>query len=168
MDRVDTGFSFGPIVFVVALASLLVAAGLLFRRRTIVKRVPARLESIRPLMKTFGEFASEVSLGDQAIYQCQLAIDEACTNIIEHAYNHDSAGEIEVIFKMAGDGCTISLTDFGEPYDPTHIPRPEKGRDLEDAQPGGLGLYLMHTLMDEVRYTPSLQGNRLVMVKRRS
>jgi serine/threonine-protein kinase RsbW len=163
----SSGFSFGPLVFVVALASLLVGAVLLSRRRTIVKRVPARLESIRPLMQTFGEFASEVRLGDQAIYQCQLAIDEACTNIIRHAYNHDSTGEIEVMFKMAGDGCTISLTDFGEPYDPTNVPRPQKGQDLENAQPGGLGLYLMHTLMDEVRYTPGLQGNRLVMVKRR-
>ena len=149
------------------LGLLLAIAVFLMRGRVIRLRVPARFESIRWLAVFVDELAREAQLGERAAFQCRLALDEACTNIIEHAYAGNPAGEIEACIRAGRGVCTIRLTDFGEPYDPTDVaPPPQPGR-LDDVTPGGLGLYLMRTVMDDVRYTPSPRGNRLVMVKRR-
>ncbi len=107
-------------------------------------------------------------LGEQEAFACRLALDEACVNIIEHAYANDAGGEIEVTIQGKPGVCTICLTDFGESYDPEKVATPRFGGDLDAASPGGLGLYLMRTMMDEVQYVVSPYGNSLIMVKRRS
>jgi serine/threonine-protein kinase RsbW len=158
-------FSSGSAALVVVLA-LLVVIALVVRRRRVVFRVPARVESIRPVVARVSEVARRARLDEDAIFQCRLALDEACTNIIRHAYADDPSGEIEVVVE-AGEGiCTVHLIDFGEPYDPDQIPAPPIGSRVEESSPGGLGLYLMCAVMDEVRYTPGTRRNRLVMVKR--
>lgn len=156
-----------PWVYLLTLGVFLIAANRLSQRRSIVVRVPARHESIRSLWDTLSRLIREARLGDQAAFHCHLALDEACVNIIEHAYANDPAGVIEVAVQTAPGCCTISLTDFGEPYDPAQVPSPEPGRPIDEVEPGGLGLFLMRTLMDEVRYTPGPHGNSLTMVKRR-
>lgn len=156
-----------PWVFLVTLGIFLLMANRLSRRRSIVMRIPARHESIRSLWEMLNRFIQEARLGDQAAFHCRLALDEACVNIIEHAYANNPAGVIEVAIRAAPGCCTISLTDFGEPYDPAQIPSPKLGRPIDEMEPGGLGLFLMRTLMDEVRYTPGPRGNSLIMVKRR-
>ncbi len=159
-----------PILTLIALGGLgllLAIAAFLTRGRAIRLRVPARFESIRWLAALVDELAREAQLGEQAAFQCRLALDEACTNIIEHAYAGNPAGEIEACIRAGRGVCTIRLTDFGEPYDPTDVAPPPRPGHLDDITPGGLGLYLMRAVMDDVRYTPSPRGNRLVMVKHR-
>lgn len=156
-----------PLAFVIVLVLLLLVASLLARRRSVAFRVPATVESIRSVVARVHESAQQARLDEQALFQCRLALDEACTNIIEHAYANDPAGEIEVVVKV-GDGiCAIHLIDFGEAYDPAQVSSPPIGEGIEKASPGGLGLYLMRTVMDEVYYSSSPRGNRLIMVKRR-
>jgi serine/threonine-protein kinase RsbW len=113
-------------------------------------------------------YARRARLGEPDAYQCKLAVDEACSNIIRHAYGGEPTGEFDVLIQIDDGVFTIQLTDYGEPYDPQDIPSPTMGSTIEDAQPGGLGLYLIRSVMDEVHYTPDPHGNRLVMVKRRS
>ncbi len=149
-----------------ALGLLLVLAARLMRGRSIRLRVPARFESIRWLVSLLDELAREAQLNEQAIFQCRLALDEACANIIRHAYANDPSGEIEAHIRAGKRTFTIRLTDFGEPYDPaTLAAAPATVRGLDNARPGGLGLHLMRSVMDEVRYTPGPRGNHLVMVK---
>jgi serine/threonine-protein kinase RsbW len=112
--------------------------------------------------------ANKARLGEQEAFACRLALDEACVNIIEHAYANHETGEIEVTIESAPGVCTICLTDFGEPYDPSQVAQPRFGIDMEEANPGGLGLYLMRTMTDDVQYVVGPQGNSLIMVKRRS
>lgn len=150
-----------------ALLAVLAAAILLARKCAIHRRLPARVESIRWLGDVLARIGRKANLSERAIYQCRLALDEACANIIRHAYDNDPRGEIEAYIQAHDGMCTIHLTDFGKPYDPARVDLPQDSLSIDDTRPGGLGLHLMHTVMDEVHYTPGPYGNRLVMVKRR-
>ena len=101
-------------------------------------------------------------------YSVELAVDEACTNIIEHAYRGSHDGEIECTCDARDDDLTIILRDHGRPFDVASVPEPDLKADLEDRKVGGLGVFLIHKLMDDVRFEPlGKSGNVLTMVKRR-
>jgi serine/threonine-protein kinase RsbW len=100
-----------------------------------------------------------------ARFDLQLAVEEACCNIIEHAYE-GKAGQFSVGFETTGRDVTITLHDHGRPFDPAAVAAPDLDATWEERPIGGLGLHLMHKLMDEVRFTFENTGNMLVMVKR--
>mgnify|MGYP003735926103 CR=1 FL=1 len=83
-----------------------------------------------------------------------LVIDEACQNIIRHAYKGSTEGEITLEIRRDDDDLIVLLRDFADTVDVTKI----KPRDLEDIRPGGLGTHLIREIMDEVEITP-LPGN---------
>lgn len=93
-----------------------------------------------------------------------LAVNEACMNIIQHAYGAAGAGDILLEIFRSPQELTVRLTDFAGPIDPAAC----KPRRLDDVRPGGLGTHFMKTLMDEVCYLkpPSGQGNILQMKKK--
>ena len=93
-----------------------------------------------------------------------IAVDEACQNIIRHAYGGSPNGEIELKICRNEDELTILLRDFAETIDVSKV-RP---RDLEDVKPGGLGTHFMREVMDEVEFMPPPGdgGNLLRMMKR--
>lgn len=94
-----------------------------------------------------------------------LALNEACMNIIQHAYGAKSRGEIILEIFADPEAVTFRLTDFAAPVDKCCI----KSRDLADIRPGGLGVHLMNQVMDLVdfRNDPEGIGNILIMRKRR-
>ena len=112
--------------------------------------------------------AEAAGLDARAVYQVELAVDEACSNIVEHAYGGEGHGDIEVTCRINSDGLTVMLRDYGRPFDPTGVAPPDLHASLEDRDLGGLGLYFMRQLMDEVHFefTPD-SGNLLTMVKRK-
>ncbi len=125
------------------------------------KAQPANLKHIREslctLLKNKGfneDYSSDVV----------LAVDEACQNIIRHAYNFDEQGVIDLAVYLANNELSIELIDFATPVDPKCCnPKPQK-----DLVPGGLGTLFMNKLMDSVAYEcppPEGVGNKLVMTK---
>jgi serine/threonine-protein kinase RsbW len=109
-----------------------------------------------------------MGMDDSDTYTVELAVDEACTNIIEHAYRGIKGGDIECTCDAREDNLTIILRDHGHPFNPRSVSSPDLGADLKNRKVGGLGLYLIHKLMDEVRFEPlGESGNVLIMVKRR-
>src|SRR5687767_12850036 len=163
---ISLGKALNPWMFAAVLIAVLVIAAIVSSRRVVRLRVPARLDSIRPVIALTSDLARKARLSERAIYQCRLALDEACMNIIEHAYANNPDGEIEVVIETGRGRCAIQLTDFGESYHPGSVPEPEVGSPIEEVQPGGLGLFLMRKVMDEVRYIPGPRSNCLVMIKR--
>lgn len=99
-------------------------------------------------------------------FDLNLAVEEACTNVIEHAYG-GAGGEITVRFEARGADVCISVMDHGQPFDPDAVILPDLDVRLEDRRIGGLGLLLMQRLMDDVRFTFSAEGNKVELVKRR-
>ena len=93
-----------------------------------------------------------------------LVIDEACQNIIRHAYKGDPDGEIELQIDREGENLVFALLDRAPRIDPDQV----KGRDLDDVRPGGLGTHFIEQLMDRADFLPRPggTGNLLRMVKR--
>ena len=113
-----------------------------------------------------GLTAEKAGLDETAVYAVQLAVDEACTNIIEHAYGGESLGEISISTTVTPESFVVEIHDHGQPFDPDLIPVPNTNLPLDEIQPRGVGLFLMRKMMDEVRFKfePNL-GNTLTMVK---
>lgn len=111
--------------------------------------------------------AQDAGLDDSAVYGVQLAVDEACTNIIEHGYGGEGKGEIECTCEVLSNGLKVVLKDHAEPFDPLDVPDPRRNLPLEEIRPRGLGLFLMRKMMDDVDFRFSPKGNTLTMVKRR-
>ena len=129
----------------------------------------AKFEFLDEIREFVGEIARAGGFGDKDVYNIQLASDEAASNIIEHAYEGVSDGLLEISCGMRGDAITIILVDHGESFDPSEIPLPDLKADLSDRKIGGLGIFLMRKLMDEVHYDsqPGRNSNTLTMIKRK-
>lgn len=112
--------------------------------------------------------AKAAGLDEASIYAVQLAVDEAATNIIEHAYGGSGQGDLEITCEVLDDNLRITLHDHGKPFDPEKVPTPVVNVPLEKLKSRGLGVFLIRHMMDEVHYefSPN-EGNTLVMVKRR-
>jgi anti-sigma regulatory factor (Ser/Thr protein kinase) len=101
------------------------------------------------------------------IYAVQLSVDEACTNIIQHAYSNKKSGRIVIYCKLS-ESCNqfvVRIIDWGKSFDPTKVPKPNTQNDLNERREGGLGFFLITKLMDTVKYNSTQNENQLVMTK---
>ncbi len=129
---------------------------------------PANFNFLDDIREFVAQTAREGGFNEKEIYSLQLAADEAATNIIEHAYAGISDADFDVTCDMRGDTLTITMRDTGKPFNPSNVRQPNLKADLSERQIGGLGVYLMRKLMDEVHYiSNSKTGNLLTMTKRR-
>ncbi len=124
--------------------------------------IPANLESIR----SFVEYAANnFHVPETIVYNVVWAVDEAATNIILHGYAGKD-GILEVEVDRQGNTLLVRLKDQAPQFDPTSIPLPDLTLGLERRPPGGLGMYIIRKLMDQVLYrSPDQGGNELTLVK---
>lgn len=128
----------------------------------------AKFEYLDEIREFVGDIARKEGFSDKDVYNIQLATDEAASNIIEHAYENIADGVLELSCGVQGDVITIVLVDRGESFDPSEVPLPDLKADLSDRKIGGLGIFLMRKLMDEVHYEPRAdKRNVLTMTKRK-
>lgn len=128
----------------------------------------AKFEYLDEIREFVGDIARAGGFSDKDIYNIQLAADEAASNVIEHAYEGVSNGLLELSCGVNGNTITIILVDHGESFDPSEIPMPDLKADLSERKIGGLGIFLMRKLMDEVYYeTRPNNSNVLTMTKRK-
>ena len=111
-------------------------------------------------------YAEQAGFNPNEVYAIQTAVDEACSNIIDHAYGGENIGDIEITIQQIKDGLRIILRDNGEPFDPDDIPAPDITSPLEIRKERGLGIYFMRKLMDSVIFEFSqARGNKLTLEK---
>ncbi|MEX2456241.1 MAG: ATP-binding protein [Balneolaceae bacterium] len=101
------------------------------------------------------------------IADIRLAVDEAVTNIIKHAYQNDPSQEINISLKFNDPELCIFLTDTGKTFEFGTYQQPDIKKQIEQKKRGGMGVYLIHSLMDKVTYTRKGQKNRMIMCKNR-
>jgi serine/threonine-protein kinase RsbW len=129
---------------------------------------PGRYESLASIAVCIRQAALEAGFDASTRYSVEVAVDEACSNIIEHAYGGEDRGEISVTYHIKPDVLEIVLRDWGEPFNPDAIPEPNFSIPLEKITTGGLGLYTIHRVMDEVNFEFSAEhGNVLTLIKKR-
>jgi anti-sigma regulatory factor (Ser/Thr protein kinase) len=106
-------------------------------------------------------FLKKCDFDESSIELLVLGLDEACTNIIRHAYCHDEK-PVRLEMERLHDRVRFVLRDYGRPCDPKGI----RSRPLEDVRPGGVGVYIIRQVFDYVKYEPRARGTRLVLEKR--
>jgi len=130
------------------------------------KTFPGNYHSLSKVSKFVVEAAQEAGLDEQEIYQVDLAVDEACCNIIDHAYGGEDLGEMQCSVEIGENSLTVVLKDRGRPFDPSRVPLPVYDVPIEQLKRRGVGFFLMHKVMDELHFESSSEnGNTLVMVK---
>ena len=128
----------------------------------------AKYTSLDEIRTCVGQAARNASLNDKAVYAVQLAVDEACTNIIDYAYSGESEQEIKIDCEISPDALTITIEDNGKPFDVDAVSTPDVNLPLAERQVGGLGIFLINNLMDAVQHLPMGElGNTLVLTKKR-
>ncbi len=132
-------------------------------------KFPGSFESLPAISIFITSIAREIGFNEDEVYAVELAVDEACTNIIEHAYASKSSGEIICTCEQVDEGLEIVLKDQGKRFSPEGIPDPDPTVPLEKVSGRGAGLYLMRKMMDKVEFGfDPLNGNVLKMYKRKS
>ena len=128
--------------------------------------VPGRYENLVKLSEFVRQSAQEAGLESFAIYSVETAVDEACANIIEHAYGGEGQGEIECCCEVEETGLIVRLKDHGKPFNPETVHDPNTRAPLKKRNSHGLGLFIMRKWMDDVRFEFNPEtGNVLTMVK---
>jgi serine/threonine-protein kinase RsbW len=136
--------------------------------QSVTKKFAGRFENLAQIDEFTRQFASGCGFAPDAVYMIETAVDEACSNIIEHAYKGADIGEIECRLLANSAGLTITLIDRGKPFDPTLTSPPDINAPLEDRDTHGLGIFMFRKIMDEVNYRHMPDGaNILTLVKRR-
>jgi serine/threonine-protein kinase RsbW len=129
-------------------------------------KVRSKTENLSKIRDFIYRNAASAGFSDESIEDIILAVDEACTNIIKHAYNLDPEGEILVKLMYNSNKLIVEITDFGISFEPEKVPDPDLQKYYQQHKVGGLGMYLMKTLMDEVKYiTVPGEYNQVSLVK---
>ncbi len=125
----------------------------------------AQLERIGEFMVTV---LREFGLEEQKIFHLQLAVDEACANIIKYGYAAEMAGakKIMICCSRCDGAIAVEIRDKGKPFDPRTVAPPDLEASLEEREIGGLGIYFMTKLTDAISYAYKDGQNVLTMVVR--
>jgi serine/threonine-protein kinase RsbW len=126
----------------------------------------AYLESLRDFREFIKQHCANLSgVDNEVLYDIQLAVDEACTNVITHGYQDLNPGSIILDLEIDPDKVTTSLTDFGHSFEPSSAPTPNIHAPLEERELGGYGLFLIQQTMDQIDYQVTEDGNKMILTK---
>ncbi len=130
---------------------------------TIDISIPAKPEYLKIIRAAVNSLCEVKGICKDDLNNVILAVDEACSNIIRHAYGGPTDKPIQAKINICQDKFEIYLRDFGVKADHKKI----KPRKLDDVRPGGLGVHFIKSVMDEVIYDNNFdQGNQLKLVKK--
>ena len=114
--------------------------------------IESRTEQLNAVRQFVSEAAREFGFSVEEVSKIALAVDEACTNVIKHAYKYDSSKHLTITIKPEKEKFEVLVTDTGLQFDPAGLQTPDMREYLAHFKKGGLGVYLMKNLMDEVEY----------------
>jgi len=131
--------------------------------RAIRLRIPAKPEYITLCRLALTGLAQLRTMSEETIADLKLALTEAVSNSVRHAYGDHRAGHVEITYELHSDRLGIEVVDDGEGFDPDEAPSFEGG----DLSEGGLGIAIIRTIADEleIRSRPGERGSRLRFVK---
>lgn len=121
----------------------------------IEMKIPAKPDFIGVIRLTLSGIASRMGFSYDEIEDLKIATSEACTNAVQHAYRDNEKGEVKIGFGLFGDRLEVMVSDSGRSCDFDEVRQGlgpyENAQNVELLREGGLGLYLIETLMDEVK-----------------
>ncbi len=133
---------------------------------TYTLRLTNKLSELDKIRDTLEELAAKWAIPPETGISVNLALEEAFTNIVNYGYNDNTDHEIEMVFTFDYDQLTISITDDATPYDPTRQPDPDIELSAPERPVGGLGVFLIKKIMDDVQYARNNDKNILTLKKK--
>lgn len=127
--------------------------------------IQSRTEHLREARDFVAGQARDFGFDEEMVGMITLAVDEACTNIIKHAYQHASDKRIVISIAQKNGAFEIAIADEGKSFDPTGVQSPNMKEYLSHFRRGGLGMHLMRSLMDNVEYKSNGKNNVVRMIK---
>jgi len=131
------------------------------------KKYSAKFENLDQIREHVAGFARAAGFSERTVYSVQLAADEAASNIIEHAYEGRADQFLHLRCEYSNDRLIMIFYDHGKSFDFSTVETPDLTADLSERRIGGLGIFLMHKLMDQVGYRVTNSGNYLTLIKRK-
>lgn len=136
--------------------------------RRLSLSLSTKLDQLERIYEAVDDLGESEEWPPAMIYQIKLVLEELGVNIVKHGHDNDPDHQFEIVLDSDTDALTIELRDEGRPFNPlTDSPEPDVDSGLEDRPVGGLGIYLVRTMMDELSYRREDNHNILTIVKRK-
>ena len=113
-------------------------------------------------------FCEARDIPPEIAYAVNLSIDEILTNTITYGYDDDESHRIEIALRLEADSLVVVIADDSAPFDLSETPEADVEATLEDRDVGGLGLFLVHQMMDQVEYERVESRNIVTLTKNMS
>lgn len=115
-------------------------------------RILSATRNLGKVRRFVARHAREVGFSDQVVEYVTLAVDEACSNVIRHAYAGDKNGPVEIDILVEPKVFTVTIRDEGSAFEPDTYQPPDLESSVRSRRPGGYGIFMMRKLMDKVHY----------------
>ena len=136
------------------------------KNRTGELIVKSKTENLSVIRDFVSGNARAAGIPEATVENIILAVDEACTNIIKHAYKLSPEGEIIIKIDYDEEKFTVTIIDYGKSFEPDRVPLTDLQKYYREHRVGGLGMYLMKSLMDNVEYiTVPGEYNKVLLSK---
>ena len=122
------------------------------KAQNLTKTIESRTDNLLEVREFVLRAAREFGFSEEEASKIVLAVDEACTNVIKHAYQFAPDKQIEIVILPVKDCMQITVIDDGKSFNPSSAKLLDLKQHLSHYRRGGLGIYLMRTLMDKVEY----------------
>ncbi|MBI4548636.1 MAG: ATP-binding protein [Ignavibacteriae bacterium] len=119
---------------------------------TLHVKIHSQTEKLEFVRTFISEAAQQFGFDEDSVQNIVLAVDEACTNIIKHSYEYASNKDIDIRIMTDDHRFEIIITHQGKPFDPKSVEIPDMPAYLASYRKGGLGMYIMRAMMDEIEY----------------
>ena len=124
------------------------------------------ISEISRLYEFIDELGSDFSLSPDIVFNLNLVLEEAVVNIINYAYPKEDHESIYLSAKMHEGSIVLVLTDTGKEFDPTAVPEADVTLSADDRQIGGLGIFLIRQIMNEVKYE-RIEGKNVLTLEKK-
>jgi serine/threonine-protein kinase RsbW len=129
--------------------------------------VPADVRYLEAVCSFVSRIAAIAGMDKEDIHRLEVAVDEACTNVVRHGYDSDASQSYTVSCGIETGVFTVEVLERGKPFDFGSLPEPDLNATVEDRPIGGLGMVFIRKLVDDVRFSVEPDGlKRLRLLKR--
>jgi serine/threonine-protein kinase RsbW len=130
-------------------------------------KVPAKLENLHACMSLVSSCAENQEFDSKRISEIELATEEALVNIFNYAYQ-ENIGNVEISCFLDDNALRIEFVDFGVPFDMLKTHDPNLSANIDERKIGGLGIFMIKKLMDDVKYKREAGKNILTLIVRKA
>ncbi len=129
--------------------------------------IPAQMSQLNRVRDFIEQIGKKYKFSHKIINSFKLVVDEACTNIIRHGYQDIEDGQIIIRAIVRRMSLTMVIIDQGRSFDPRQVKNPDLNKYIQIGKKGGLGIFMMRKLMDDIKYNITEHGNELRLTKMR-